>query len=125
MHDLSTISKLNAAAFAEAIDRYRKAGRYVIAEYAGLHLMSIETFSTEQEAFEKFATYAGKLDSTHAKLLAPFADSKALYPPLPEGYGVSPRRAPVPAMAPDVMAYDTTASPEPEPEDRSVQPFRI
>lgn len=45
MHDLQTISKLNAAAFADGIANYQAQGRYVVATYTGLHILSVETFS--------------------------------------------------------------------------------
>jgi hypothetical protein len=50
MHDLDIIHKINAQGFADAIHNFRKQGRYVIAKYEGLHLVSLETFTTPGEA---------------------------------------------------------------------------
>ena len=115
MHDLNELNKLNAERFAQAIHNYRAQGRFVIAEYSGLTLMAIETFSTEKEAFDKFGTYSTMHDSTHAKLYFPGNDPQPraiMYPPVkaaeaksshdhpctsfeyPAGHGVSPRGAP-------------------------------
>lgn len=50
MHDLNVINRINAEAFAESIANYRKQGRWVLAKYEGLHLVSIETFTEQQPA---------------------------------------------------------------------------
>ena len=50
MHDLNTINRLNNEAFAASIHRYRTDGRFVLAKYEGLHLVSIETFSDQVSA---------------------------------------------------------------------------
>lgn len=54
MHDLNTISRLNAEAFAESIQNYRRQGRCVLVNYEGLHLVSIETFTAQFDAQEAF-----------------------------------------------------------------------
>jgi len=46
MHDLNTINKLNAEAFEAAIKNFQAQGRYVLAKYEGLALVSIETFGS-------------------------------------------------------------------------------
>ena len=46
MHDLNTINRLNAEAFEAAIKNFQAQGRYVLAKYEGLTLVSIKTFST-------------------------------------------------------------------------------
>lgn len=50
MHDLNTINRLNAEAFADSIAKYRAAGRFVLAKYEGVHLVSIETFTDTRQA---------------------------------------------------------------------------
>ena len=50
MHSLNTIQKLNAESFAPAIENLRRQGRDVVATYAGLALLSIESFSIRDEA---------------------------------------------------------------------------
>lgn len=50
MHDLNTINKINAGAFAASIASYRSQGRFVLARYEGTHLVSIETFSEQAPA---------------------------------------------------------------------------
>jgi hypothetical protein len=52
MHDLNTINRLNGEAFSKAVDNFRSQGRYVLACYDGLTLMSIETFSSPEDAAE-------------------------------------------------------------------------
>ena len=54
MHDLNTINRLNIEAFAESITAHRKAGRFVMAQYEGLSLVSIETFSYQNQAQDAF-----------------------------------------------------------------------
>ena len=46
MHDLNTINRLNAEAFEAAIKNFQAQGRYVLAKYEGLTLVSIETFGS-------------------------------------------------------------------------------
>jgi hypothetical protein len=50
MHDLHTIAKLNAETFGPAITNFQAQGRYVVANYTGLHILSIETFEDPLEA---------------------------------------------------------------------------
>jgi len=72
MHDLNTINRLNAEAFAQSIDRFRAQGRWVLAHYDGLHLMSVETFSTAEDAAQALISAqesAGASD--HFKLASP------------------------------------------------------
>lgn len=45
MHGLNTLNRLNAEAFEAAIKNFQAQGRYVLAKYEGLTLVSIETFS--------------------------------------------------------------------------------
>lgn len=49
MHDLNTINRLNEEAFGKGIAHQRAAGRYVLAKYEGLHVVSYETFSTADD----------------------------------------------------------------------------
>lgn len=72
MHDLNTINRLNAEAFSKSIDNFRTQGRWVLAKYDGLHLMSVETFSTAEDAATALISAqesAGASD--HFKLLSP------------------------------------------------------
>lgn len=50
MHDLHTIRRLNAEAHAESINTARAAGKHVVAEFAGLHLMNTLVFDDEAAA---------------------------------------------------------------------------
>ena len=72
MHDLNTINRLNSEAFSEAVDNFRAQGRYVLAKYDGVTLMSIETFSNTEEAAAALvqAQETGGV-SERFKLLAP------------------------------------------------------
>lgn len=71
MDDLNTISKRNAEAFADAVQNYRKQGRWVMAVYSGLALMSIETFSSEEDAMRSFGEFQPGDPSNTVKLLYP------------------------------------------------------
>lgn len=75
MHGLETIVKQNQTQFEKAIDTYRSQGRWVLAKYTGLHLVSIETFGSAEEAGPTYAA-AHNVIGEHAKLL----------PPTPEWY---------------------------------------
>jgi cobyrinic acid a,c-diamide synthase len=50
MHDLHTINQLNAEAHAASIETACAAGKYVVAEYTGLHLMTTQVFDDEAAA---------------------------------------------------------------------------
>jgi hypothetical protein len=72
MHDLNTITRLNAQAFADSIASYRAKGKFVLAKYEGLHLASIETFDDQRAAQVAFDTIAAKRDpSGRTVLFAP------------------------------------------------------
>lgn len=75
MHDLNTIRRLNAEAHAASILAARAAGKHVVAEFAGLHLMSTTVFDNEADAMValKAATEAG--------------DCRAYFSPLPGHHG--------------------------------------
>lgn len=70
MHGLETIVKQNQTRFEKAIDTYRSQGRWVLAKYTGLHLVSIETFGSAEEAAPEYAK-AFNIIGEHAKLLPP------------------------------------------------------
>lgn len=73
MHDLNTINRLNAEAFADSIQHHRRQGRWVLAKYEGLHLASIETFTVQSDAQTAFDTEAIKRDGGgRAVLFTPF-----------------------------------------------------
>lgn len=69
MHDLNTISRLNAEAFAESIQNYRRHGRWVLAKYEGLHLASIETFTVQSDAQLAFDLEVSKRDASGRSVL--------------------------------------------------------
>lgn len=71
MHDLNTISKRNAEAFADAVENFRRQGRFVIANYSGITLCSIETFSDEGDAMRAFADFQPEDPSNTVRLLFP------------------------------------------------------
>lgn len=71
MHDLNTISKLNAEAFGEAVENFRRQGRFVIATYSGIALVSIETFTDEGDAMRAFADFRPEDPSNTVRLLFP------------------------------------------------------
>lgn len=77
MHDLNTITRLNAEAFADSIQHHRRQGRWVLAKYAGLHLESIETFTVQPDAQAAFDAEASKRDASgRAVLFTPFPVSQ-------------------------------------------------
>lgn len=76
MHDLNTINKLNADAFKRSIDRFRAQGRYVLARYEGLHLVSIETFA-ELTAAQLIAEGVEPNTGERAVIYAPFPQGSA------------------------------------------------
>lgn len=77
MHSLETIHRLNAEAFAAEIDKARKAGSYVVAEYAGASLVTIHAFVDPQAAAAKFSELEALAhQSVHAVLLPPTAPAR-------------------------------------------------
>lgn len=72
MHSLETIARLNAEATEKAIGHYCGLGRWVVAGYTGLHIVSLETFTNEAEAL---AAVRAELDSPDQK--------RVLHPPKP------------------------------------------
>jgi len=80
MNDLNTINRLNAEAvtsqLGSSIPLLQAQGKYVVAEYAGLHILSFETFSGEgakDRAEAKLFELNSKADSTSGRLFAPDA----------------------------------------------------
>lgn len=74
MHDLNTITKLNADAVASGIETSRNQGKYVVVEFAGVHVIGYETFSGEgakDQAEAKLHKLNTKGDSTHGRLFHP------------------------------------------------------
>lgn len=71
MHDLNQISKLNAQAFGDAVENFRRQGRYVIATFTGAHLAQIETFTDEGDALRTFANLVAETPDVHFELLTP------------------------------------------------------
>lgn len=80
MHALETIARLNAKATEKAIGHYCGLGRWVVAGYAGLHITSLETFTSESEAV---AAVRAELDSPDQK--------RVLHPPKPAAEVVGQR----------------------------------
>lgn len=72
MHDLNTIIRLNEAQHAREITLARAAGKWIVARYEGLHLISHETF-TEQPVTQPSDDGAGG----RTVVLAPLSDDEA------------------------------------------------
>lgn len=64
MHDLNTIRRLNLDTFGQAIKNFQRQGRFVMAVYAGLHIVSIESFSTADEAADGVAERTERLEAS-------------------------------------------------------------
>lgn len=60
MHDINTISRLNAEATASDVPKQRAAGKYVVCTYAGLNYLQHESFKTRDEAHIHTALHAEK-----------------------------------------------------------------
>lgn len=71
MHDLNTIVRRNAEAFAASIQNYRRQNRWVLAKYAGLHLESIETFTDQASAQVAFEAAMRDPSAARTVLFAP------------------------------------------------------
>lgn len=95
MHDLNTIAKLNAEAYEQGIENFRKQGRHVLAIYSGLHLMSVETFGTAIEATTALEAIPENCGD-HGKVFAPYPTVAAIV--------TEPR----PAVDPQPMIYKST-----------------
>jgi hypothetical protein len=72
MHGLKTINQLNAEAIERSISHFQNQGRYVVATYTGLHILSVETFEDPLEAVSKFNSPVDSPD-VHRKILTPTA----------------------------------------------------
>lgn len=55
MHDLNTINRLNAEATERSIPALQAQGKFVVAEYHGLHLVGHSAHDTEADAQAKAA----------------------------------------------------------------------
>lgn len=77
MNDLNQINENNARAIEREIPAQLAAGKFVVAEYAGLHFIRFETFDTEGPARDKLETLRGRSDSTWGKLFTPTAGADA------------------------------------------------
>ena len=69
MHDLNTINRINYEAFAESIQKYRAAGRFVLVKYEGSHLVGIETFGDQHSAGLAFDSAAAALHGGERNVL--------------------------------------------------------
>ncbi len=58
MNDLNQITRQNAEATQRDIPVQQAAGKFVVAEYAGLHYVGHQTFDTEREANAHAASIA-------------------------------------------------------------------
>ena len=78
MNSLEVIAKRNAEAIERDIPRQQRRGKYVVAEYHGLHFVGFETFDDERSANEK-AAKIGKHPGRIAKVFNPIVtpESKA------------------------------------------------
>lgn len=77
MHDLNTINRLNAETFTKSIDNFRAQGRFVLARYEGLHLVSIESFSNADQASD--AHFAATKDAGPGERYVVHAPTAAFY----------------------------------------------
>lgn len=77
MHDLNTINRLNHERFGASIQQHLDAGRFVVAKYTGLSLVSYDTF----------ADYASAERALHAGVGA--AERLTLY--TPRGHSAQPQ----------------------------------
>ena len=73
MHDLNQINKQNNQASLASIPQHLVDGKYVVAEYHGLHFMDCEAFATEEAAQAKVEKLNATGGSVHAKLFKPAA----------------------------------------------------
>jgi hypothetical protein len=76
MHDINTIERKNYEAFQRAVGNFQAQGRYVLCTYEGLHLVSIETFSTADELVDAHSTKVRDTPAgqgAHFKCLQPTA----------------------------------------------------
>lgn len=78
MHDLNTINRLNVEAHHAAIQRERAAGKHVVVTYAGLHLVSHQSYDIIEDA----------LNAYKAPLAAP-DEHRSLLPCLPDWHGAA------------------------------------
>lgn len=70
MQDLNVITKLNAEAVERDIPQQQANGKYVVAEYAGLHFIGYHLFDSEAEA-NKQAAEIGLQPSGRARVFNP------------------------------------------------------
>lgn len=61
MQDLNVISKINAEAAQRDIPVQQAAGKYVVAEYSGLHYVAHHVFDTEVDANAKAIEIGNKV----------------------------------------------------------------
>jgi hypothetical protein len=77
MHDLNTIHRLNEEAHGKAVRQWQYEGRWVLAVYAGVHLLRAEPYGTHAEAQAALTALTGGPDWTatdRATVLAPTQD---------------------------------------------------
>lgn len=78
MHDIEVIARRNAEAIQQNIPRLQQQGKWVVAEYSGLHFIGYESFSgddAEQDARAAIEALNARNDGTHGKLYEPIADA--------------------------------------------------
>lgn len=73
MHDLNTINRLNVEAHHAAIQRERAAGKHVVLTYAGLHLVSHQSFEIIEDALNAYKAPLASPDE-HRSLLQALPD---------------------------------------------------
>ena len=98
MHDLNTIRRLNAEAHADRISIARHAGKHVVAEFAGLHLMTVQEFDDETAALAAL------------KAPAEAGDHRAYFPP------ARPAAAAAQLTLDQIAALGRRSPGDPEPE---------
>ncbi len=70
MHDLNIIERKNREAIERDADAQRAAGKWVVATYTGVAVVSTEAFATQAEAEAAFGAERSSPD-VHRKLLPP------------------------------------------------------
>ena len=79
MHDLNTIKQLNVDAFAPWIKRTQEEGKFVVATYTGLHILSVESFAAEKQAIEALHAEVSSPDQ-HRELFSPTLSARGETP---------------------------------------------
>jgi hypothetical protein len=105
MNGLNTIARLNADATERNIPARTAAGKYVVAEYSGLHFTSYTEWDTEVAA-NAFACKVGSEVGKRAKVYHP-TGLRVVGPPGPLRQGQEARQ-----QATDALVFDARRTPD-------------